>query len=138
MKWLNKIRTKVESALDYAWYVGERRGEVHCGYYGQVCGDFVLWNFWLWIVLLPFITPLLCHNLPEVVAIVMSVCLLFLPHLFCLFRYTKKRRKALYRKYRHMENIGSRLARLVVLCIVLAIVAFRLSFFLGLLRFTDE
>ena len=28
MNWLNKIRTKVESALDYAWYVGERFGEI--------------------------------------------------------------------------------------------------------------
>ena len=134
MNWLNKIRTKVESALDYAWYVGERFGEYH----SRISGSAILWIFWLWIVWEPFIIPLLCHNLPEVVAIVMSICLLFLPHLFCYFRYTKKRRKALYRKYRHMENIGSRLARLVVLCIVLAIVAFRLSSYLGLLRFTDE
>ena len=98
MEWLNKIRTKVESALDYAWYVGERWGKIHDRYYGQMCGDFVLWNFWLWIVLLPFIIPLLGHNLPEVVAIVMSICLIFLPYLFCLFRYTKKRRKALLPK----------------------------------------
>ena len=131
MNWLNKIRTKVECALDYAWYVGERRGE-HCGYYGQVCGDFVLWNFWLWIVLLPFIMPLLYLYLPKYVANVMSICLIFLPHLFCYFRYTKKRRKALDRKYRHMEEIVSDVAGLVALCVVLAIISFRLSFYLGL------
>ena len=136
MNWLNKIRTKVECALDYAWYVGERWGEITNN--PKMSGNDLLWGFWLWIVMLPFIMPLLCHYLPWLVAAVVGICLVFSPFLFCHFRYTKQRRKTLDRKYRHMKNIGSRLARLVVLCIVLAIVAFRLSFFLGLLKFAGE
>ena len=132
IEWLNKIRTKVECALDYAWYVGERWGKTHYGLYGRMYGDFFLGNFWLWIVLLPFIMPLLYRYLPKYVANVMSICLILLPHLFCRFRYTKKRRKALDRKYRHMEEIVSDVAGLVALCAVLAIISFRLSFYLGL------
>ena len=126
----------MESALDYAWYVGERFGEITNN--PKMSGSIILWGIWLWIVMFPFITPLLYRYLPEVVDIVVGISLFISPLLFCHFRYTKQRRKTLDRKYRHMKNIGSRLARLVVLCIVLAIVAFRLSFFLGLLRFTDE
>ena len=130
MKWLNEIGSKIAEALDYAWYVAERWGEITNN--PKMSGSIILWGIWLWIVMFPFITPLLYRYLPEVVDIVVGISLSISPLLFCHFRYTKQRRKTLDQKYRHMKNIGSRLARLVVLCIVLAIVAFRLSFFLGL------
>ena len=133
MNWLNEIRSKVEEALDYTWYVGERWSEIT--HNPKMSWGTIFGMFWLGIVIVPFIIPLLLHCLPLSVAYVVALCVFFLPQLFCSFRYTDRRREALDRKYRHMRNIGIRLAWLSLLGIVLTIAAFRLSFLLGLLKF---
>ena len=133
MNWLNEIGSKMKSALDYAWYVAERCGEITNN--PKMSGSALFWIFWLWMVMLPFVAPLLRHNLPWPVGLVVALCVFFLPQLFCRFRYTKQRREALDWKYCDMRNFGSRVAWLFLLGIVLAIAAFRLSFLLGLLRF---
>ena len=133
MNWLNEIGSKMKSALDYAWYVAERWGEITNN--PKMSGSTLFWIFWLWIVMLPFVAPLLRHNLPLPVGLVVALCVFFLPQLFCRFRYTEQRREALDRKYCDMRNFGSRVAWLFLLGIVLAIAAFRLSFLLGLLKF---
>ena len=62
MNWLNKIRTKVECALDYVWYVAERWGEITNN--PKMSGSALFWIFWLWVVMLPFQTSnLLTRNL---------------------------------------------------------------------------
>ena len=136
MKWLNEIRSNVEEALDYVWYVGERWSEIT--HNPKMSWGTIFSMFWLGIVIVPFVIPLLLRCLPWSVAYVVALCVFFLPQLFCSFRYTDRRREALDRKYRHIRNIGSRLAWLSLLGIVLTIAAFRLSFLLGILRFTGE
>lgn len=138
MNWLNEIGSKIEGALDYAWYVAERWGEITNN--PKMSGSTLFWIFWLWIVMLPFAVPVLHHNLWHrnlswPVVVVVGLGLFFVPDLFCRFRYTEQRREALGWKYRHIRNIGSRLAWLFLLGIVLTIAAFRLSFLLGLLKF---
>ena len=133
MNWLSEIRSKIEEALDYTWYVAERCGETTNN--PKMSGSALFWIFWLWIVMLPFVAPLLRHNLPWPVGLVVALCVFFLPQLFCRFRYTEQRREALDWKYCDMRNFGSRVVGLFLLCIVLAIAAFRLSFLLGLLKF---
>ena len=136
MKWLNEIRSNVEEALDYVWYVGERWSEIT--HNPKMSWGTIFSMFWFAIVIVPFVLPLLLRCLPLSVAYVVALCVFFLPQLFCRFRYTEQRREALDWKYCNMRNFGNRVAWLFLLCIVLAIAAFRLSFLLGLLRFTGE
>ena len=140
MERLKEITGKVENILnctvDYVWYVAERFGKTTQN--PKMTGSNLFFILWIWIVMLPFIGPLLYHNLGCEVAVVAGICFLFLPSLFCRIRYKYQRREMLNLKFGHINNLGIRLIGLYLLGILLMIASFALSLYIGLLRFTGK
>ena len=136
MKWLNEIRSKVEEAMnvsiDYVWYVGECW---HKKVYNPADGGVLLFGFWATIVFLPFITPLLYRSMSWLLAVPIGLGLILFPYIFCRLRYTKKRRESLKWRYGKIRNLGRRLVRILIIYLILTLIAFIISYSLGLIWF---
>lgn len=114
--------------IDYMWYVAEICSE---RLHNRLNGSGLLFLCWLYVVLIPFGTPLALHLFSRVVALPILIFLCFLPDLFCKFRYTTGRREALRERYRDMKHPGRRLAKIVLASIALTVANFALMFHLG-------
>ena len=87
MERLKEITGKVENVLnctvenvlnctvDYVWYVAEYFGKTTQN--PKMTGSNLFFILWIWIVMLPFIGPLLYHNLGWEVAVVAGICFCF-------------------------------------------------------------
>lgn len=114
--------------IDYMWYVAEICSE---RLHNRLNGSGLLFLCWLYVVLIPFGTPLALHFFSRVVAFPILMFLCFLPDLFCKLRYTTGRWEALHEHYRGLKHPGRRLAKIVLASITLTAANFALMFHFG-------
>ena len=117
--------------IDYMWCVAELCSE---RLHNRLNGSGLLFLCWLFVVLIPFGTPLALHFFSRVVAFPILMFLCFLPDLFCKFRYTTGRREALREHYGKMKHPGRKLAKIVLIAIALIVANVALMFHLGFIH----
>lgn len=117
--------------IDHMWYVAEIWHERE---HTNLNGSLLLFFCWFLPILFPFGIPLLSHFFSWIIAFGIMMILCFLPDLFCKFRYTARRRKALCEHYGKMKHPGKNLAKIVLVAIALTIANFALMFHFGFMH----
>ena len=119
--------------IDHIWYVAERFSERE---HNNLNGGMLLFQCWLFAILIPVVTPLAFRYLGWAIALAVVIPLCFLPSLFCKLRYTPERREALREHYRGMTRHGKRLIHIILIAATLTLADLALMFNFGFIHWS--
>lgn len=113
------------SLIDYIWYTGER---FHQREQNPGDGNMLIMISWYCTLFLPLLSIINKLEISLIIQIAVSILLIFVPSLFCRFRYTSRRKEAIKLRYKNKKNWGRRL--LIIwggLIVIVAIEVFLLA-----------
>lgn len=118
--------------IDYMWFIAEKWSERE---HNNLNGGALLFQCWLFAILIPLIVPLMFRCFSQIVAFIVVMIFSFLPIMFCKLRYTTGRCQTIREHYRSMKHPGRKLARILFFSIVLSVENAALMFHLGFIHY---
>lgn len=118
--------------IDYIWHVAEKNRETG----SPTSGSQLIFLCWIFAVVIPLVIPVAFRFLGRIAAFAAVLIMLLVPDLFCKFRYTAGRRKAMREHYKGMKHFGRKQGLILLAAYALAAANAALMFHLGFMHWS--